>query len=447
MQSFYTTPVQRPVDPACNPTGSVGGRKAYDAGAGGPNPRARCGGCSATKQLFGPGRYTARARVIPTEPQSAALLDMTDPSNPMGRGGVFALWSFSYTEVYSIGADPAEGRFVPSDQATTSTDCWDDCSCLSATNYCHDSGSGAAVSTCCDPRTARKLGCASPAQFQPVVPGTPTFYDDPSIVVDPLAPGVGVATAQTCTLGHDADLAGQPHNRTTGGSCMIANEDLVAWDATVAAGRAAQPPIELDCYSKDQPRPVDKTTPWNNAGKCLQSVATMAGGVSQPYALGQVPPTYELEIQGRRPPETPYSVVCSGYKVYTSINSEIDIEIPSNSPQLDWSTQLTYSTMNANTWAFDIDSYQGYKPLYSQALVQRPLPPAGGTPPTFVDGHYHDYMIDWYVDEDHSKSYVAFLFRRRTDLLDEAVRSHTHGAVDHGIMAWLVGYWSPAPGL
>lgn len=416
LESFYTTPPQKPVDASCNPPDDKGARKSYPDGAYGPNPRARCGGCCATQQLFGPGRYTARARIIPTEPQSAALLDMTDPTNPLGRGGVFAMWTFAYSEVYAIGADPAEGPFVPSDQATTSTNCWDDCSCLADTNYCHFQGAAAKVNTCCDPRTAKKIGCAAPHSFKQASPGTSSFYNDPDTVIDPKNPGAGIKTAQVCTLGHDAELGSAPHDKTTGGSCMIANEDLAEWDATVKAGLAGvgAEKIDLNCYSKDPPLPGDKTTPWNNAGKCMQNVNTLQGGVSQPYALGQVPADYKLKINGRTPPKTDYTVVCSGYKVYTSINSEIDIEIPSNSPQLDWGSQLTYSTMNANTWAFDIDSYQGYKPLYSQALVQATVPRSLADPtprpPTFVDGNYHDYMIDWYVDQDHSKSYVAFYF-------------------------------------
>lgn len=439
ISTFYRNPPQLPVSAADNPPAAPAkqcARKSYSSGAGGPNPRARCGGCSATRQVFGPGRYTARARIVSTNPQSARLLDTTDPANPRGRGFVFAMWTFAYTEIYAIGSDPETNPdFVVSDQATTSAPCWDDCSCLTNTqNFCSKKPVGEQPDTCCDPRTARVLSadtCTTPQAFTPASAGTAALYKDPSAgqVTD------NVATPATCAL---SPPTADPHTQqtwATEGGCYIANEDIDCWVGDPS--NQTDPNDKDNCgvtFCSNKPNPKDpaaagKVNPkgdWLNAGPCLKAVNTFEGGRSQPYAINAVSKDWDLKIQGRRPPHSPYTTVCSGYKVYTSINSEIDIEIPANSPQLDWTTHLNFNTMNANTWAFDIDSYQGYKPFYSQAMVQalklpKQVPAADDAPPlgipsdqpTFVDDRYHDYMIDWYVDQDHSKSYVAFYFDGR----------------------------------
>jgi len=407
--SYYTTPPQMPSDPADNPAvdasgkSTVPGRRAYPLQAGGPNPRARCGGCSATAQVFGPGRYTARARIRPTTPQSDWLLDASDPVRPIGRGYVFAMWTFAYTEIYALGADPAvDPGFVPSDQATTTNPCWDDCTCLQEQNYC-TKDPGSTADTCCDPRTARTQGCATPKSFSPVAPGLPALYCD-AASCPPDSPADNITRCAECALvaqdpGGSAPRA--PYVRETGGSCYLAAAEVPEW--TTAGAHADE-----SCATK--PAPVGGQD-WQNAGPCLRVAGTLVGGRPQPYPGGAGLAAYDLKIRGRTPPPAPYSTVCSGYKVYGSINSEIDIEIPSNSPQADWKTQLTFRTMNANTWAFDVDSYSGYKPIYTQAMVQaipKSMPAAGVS--SFVDDRYHDYMVDWYVDQDHSKSYVAFYF-------------------------------------
>jgi hypothetical protein len=430
IETFYRNPPQLPIGP--NPpvppvTASDKACRAYPASAGGKNPRARCGGCSATAQAYGPGRYTARARLMSTNPQTPKLLDMTDPDNPRGRGYVFAMWTFAYAEVYAIGSDPeTDPDFVVSDQATTSAPCWDDCSCLTSDrNFCQKSPEGMAPDTCCDPRVARSNTgdrCTSPQAFTPASAGTPALYVDPSAGTA----DSNVLTPASCAI---SPPTADPHTSqtiATEGGCYIANEDIDCW--------VGDPDNQTDPNDKgncgvtfcsaefnprgDRAKPGKAKGPWLNAGPCLKALNTFEGGRSQPNAVNAVSKDWVLKINGKAPPYAPYTTVCSGFKVYTSINSEIDIEIPANSPQLDWTTHLNFNTMNANTWAFDIDSYQGYKPFYSQAMVQalpKQMPAAGvdGPPtaqPTFVDNRYHDYMIDWYVDDDHSKSYVAFYF-------------------------------------
>ena len=445
IKTFYRNPPQLPVDAADGPakTPSVGAdgkpdaladgvRREYSSAAGGANPRARCGGCSATKQMFGPGRYTARARIVSTNPQSQRLLDMTDPTNPKGRGFVFAMWTFAYAEVYAIGSDPkTDAGFVVSDQATTSAPCWDDCSCLTnKQNFCVKPPEGQSPDTCCDPRTARDLSvdaCSTPQAFTSTQAGTAALYKDPSAGQSE----ANLLSPATCDISPPTADPHRAQQVATEGGCYLANEDIDCW---VGDPNNQQDMSEKGncgvtfCSNKPNPRGSTKhgSGDWLNAGPCLKAVNTFEGGRSQPYAVNAVSKDWQLKIQGRRPPFAPYTTVCSGYKVYTSINSEIDIEIPANSPQLDWTKYLNFNTMNANTWAFDIDSYQGYKPFYSQAMVQalpRRMPAAGGAAgdaagdlpdqPTFVDDRYHDYMIDWYVDDDHSKSYVAFYFDGR----------------------------------
>lgn len=98
---------------------------------------------------------------------------------------------------------------------------------------------------------------------------------------------------------------------------------------------------------------------------------------------------------------------------FSAINHEIDIEIPSNSPQMDWKTQLTWDTMNCNTWNSDIDYYGvDTGAYYSQVMVKNPAGSFISTEPESSDNKdYHWYTLDWYVDPvDYTKNYVAFYF-------------------------------------
>lgn len=104
----------------------------------------------------------------------------------------------------------------------------------------------------------------------------------------------------------------------------------------------------------------------------------------------------------------------NGVDLFSIINHEIDIEIPTNSPQLDWTTQMTWDTMNCNTWLSDINNYdQNTGAYYSQVSVKN----TGGNfissePESSTKKDYHWYTLDWYVDPsgDLTKNYVAFYF-------------------------------------
>jgi hypothetical protein len=98
---------------------------------------------------------------------------------------------------------------------------------------------------------------------------------------------------------------------------------------------------------------------------------------------------------------------------FSVINHEIDIEIPCNSPQLDWKTQMTWDTMNCNTWLSDINYYGvDTGAYYSQVAVKNPNGLFISTEAeSSSQKDYHWYTLDWYVDPvDSSKNYVAFYF-------------------------------------
>ena len=110
---------------------------------------------------------------------------------------------------------------------------------------------------------------------------------------------------------------------------------------------------------------------------------------------------------------------------FTVINHEIDIEIPCNSPQLakDWKNNITWDTMNCNTWLTDTGNYDvrtgGY---YTQVAVKKS---GGGTfisdaPETDSNKDYHWYTLDWNVNNtDPTQNYVAFYFDDPFDPSDQ----------------------------
>ena len=97
--------------------------------------------------------------------------------------------------------------------------------------------------------------------------------------------------------------------------------------------------------------------------------------------------------------------------VFSVINHEIDIEIPtnSNSPagSLNWDKQMTWDTMNCNTWVQDRNNYDLNTGAYYTQVGKK------AKTGTFIstDENYHWYTIDWYVDNnDYTNNYVAFYF-------------------------------------
>ena len=96
---------------------------------------------------------------------------------------------------------------------------------------------------------------------------------------------------------------------------------------------------------------------------------------------------------------------------FSVINHEIDIEIPTNSNSvdgpLDWKTEMTWDTMNCNTWVQDRNNYDLNTGAYYTQVGKK------AEKGTFIssDGNYHWYTIDWYVDNnDFTKKLCCILF-------------------------------------
>lgn len=121
------------------------------------------------------------------------------------------------------------------------------------------------------------------------------------------------------------------------------------------------------------------------------------------------------ECEGGAPDNKECPTTCgSDGDLFTIHNHEIDVEIPCNSPQLDWKTQMTWDTMNCNTWLNDINNYDSPTgAYYSQVAVKNPNGIFISTEPeSSTEKDYHWYTLDWYVDPsgDLSKNYVALYF-------------------------------------
>lgn len=173
--------------------------------------------------------------------------------------------------------------------------------------------------------------------------------------------------------------------------------EVYALQSEGGAPQARQAPRGTYCYN-DCSCEGDSSCDATFDGKpCVPGQRKLA---DHPYFKGAPP----ASASDPRPPAD-YRAVCSGDVLYAALNHEIDIEIPANSPGLDWTKDLTWSTMNCNTWVGDIDYYDGSMPWYSQAMVELKK-----EQPNFADGQFHDFTIDWYVDRhDATKSYVKFL--------------------------------------
>lgn len=128
---------------------------------------------------------------------------------------------------------------------------------------------------------------------------------------------------------------------------------------------------------------------YNNVGS-VDVPQNLAPSVSPPpNRWGKIPPVLPHMVQGNG---------TDGF--FGVINHEIDIEIPANSPALagtwwDWQANLTWSTMNCNTWLSDINKYEGETPYYTQAMAS---PPPDTKSFVSEDGEFHLYEIDWHVD-------------------------------------------------
>ena len=131
-------------------------------------------------------------------------------------------------------------------------------------------------------------------------------------------------------------------------------------------------------------------------------------------------PCYNTCDVADKPSTCPSSTGCNSSNpstrendVYSDINHEIDIEIPCNSPQLNWKKDMTWDTMNCNTWVSDINNYD---PKTGAYYTQVAVKAQKGTfiseqPESSSQKDYHWYTLDWHVDNnDYTKNYVAFYF-------------------------------------
>ena len=99
---------------------------------------------------------------------------------------------------------------------------------------------------------------------------------------------------------------------------------------------------------------------------------------------------------------------------FSSVTHEIDIEIPTNAPGLDWKKDMGWNTMNCNTWVADNANYdKDTGSYYMQATAKRNTGTfISAQPESSANKDYHWYTIHWYVDPtgDHTKNFVAFYF-------------------------------------
>lgn len=98
---------------------------------------------------------------------------------------------------------------------------------------------------------------------------------------------------------------------------------------------------------------------------------------------------------------------------FSAHNAELDWEVVSNSPQLDWTTQTTWDTANCNSWLSDISNYdQNTGAYYSQVAVKNPNGNfISNEPESSTNKDYVWVTMDWYVDpNDYTKNYAAWYF-------------------------------------
>ena len=134
------------------------------------------------------------------------------------------------------------------------------------------------------------------------------------------------------------------------------------------------------------------------------------------------------------------------YDSFSVINHEIDIEIPTNAPGLDWDRDMTWDTMNANLWLNDINNYDADTGAYYSLAANRADNPdkpgvafMSESPDDDIPSNtkdYHWFTIDWYVDDDNSENnYVAFYFDDPFDpYADEEDQPVTINSDEYGVI-------------
>ena len=137
----------------------------------------------------------------------------------------------------------------------------------------------------------------------------------------------------------------------------------------------------------------------------------------------------------------PCSPEASDNDPYTVMNHEIDIEIPSNSPQLSgdlWQDNLTWGTMNCNTWLSDTGNYAyDTGAYYQQAMVRSNVT---SNTDSFIskNGEYHYYGIEWIAPTATDLGSVEFFFDRKSVFKTNRFVPSRAGRFNFG--AW-PGWW------
>lgn len=132
-------------------------------------------------------------------------------------------------------------------------------------------------------------------------------------------------------------------------------------------------------------------------------------------------------------PACPTDGCKDGGDLFSAINHEIDIEIPSNSPQWtktfdDWKKNATWGSMNCNTWVNDIYNYDyNTGAYYTQVGVKKSGSETyiSSVPETEPNKDYHWYTLDWSVGVAGQDDYVAFYY---DDPFDPLGKSQINGS-------------------
>tara|TARA_B100001093_G_scaffold518760_1_gene604805 strand:- start:402 stop:2438 length:2037 start_codon:yes stop_codon:yes gene_type:complete len=321
----------------------------------------RVGGCGATRDSYGPGVYNLLCYLPGTENENDTLGKKISKmlNRPAMRGYVFAIWPFHYEEIYARAPDKKVDPDAPPDKKKPNLE-----GVLTPGQY-RLQRTFPCFNSCDGPEYCE--ASRQPYQFtymsknnKPVVG---TFPCPQAGTVSYLACG----SDKTCVKG--SQDAGDMINMTDwwGENLQTANPKTAAEESN-----------RQSCASALQAA--------TNGPKCAKSKA--------------------LEQE---------------YDSFSVINHEIDIEIPTNAPGLDWDVDMTWDTMNANLWMNDINNYDADTgAYYSLAANKASNPdkpgaafisetPDDDNPSTTKD--YHWFTIDWYVDDDNpDNNYVAFYY-------------------------------------
>ena len=170
--------------------------------------------------------------------------------------------------------------------------------------------------------------------------------------------------------------------------------------------RNAGYPSQLRCpdFIKSQSKlsAFSNGCPKNNDFPCYNECDTPRGGGSKPC-----PSTDGCASGGDK--ADLFSIVCH----------EIDLEIPCNSPQFDWKKEMTWSSMNLNTWVNDIYNYQfDTGAYYSQNAIKNSSRSfISNEPEESTNKDYNWYTLNWYNDPsgDVEKHHVEVYFNSPFD--------------------------------